>query len=61
MFLIGHSIGGMISLLLAAEHPHERLLGMNMTGSGALYNEQTKVAFAALASDAPTVGDGYRD
>src|SRR5579872_2225011 len=55
MFLIGHSIGGMISLLLAAENPHERLLGMNMTGSGALYNEQTKVAFAALVSDAPTV------
>jgi alpha-beta hydrolase superfamily lysophospholipase len=27
MFLIGHSIGGMISLLLAAEKPHERLLG----------------------------------
>ncbi len=55
MFLIGHSIGGMISLLLAAEKPHERLLGMNMTGAGALYNEQTKVAFAALVSDAPTV------
>ncbi len=55
MFLIGHSIGGMISLLLAAEQPHERLLGMNMTGSGALYNEQTKVAFASLVSDAPTV------
>src|SRR5579863_8932570 len=55
MFLIGHSIGGMISLLLATEKPHERLVGMNMTGSGALYNEQTKVAFASLASDAPTV------
>jgi pimeloyl-ACP methyl ester carboxylesterase len=47
MFLIGHSIEGMISLLLAAEKPHERLLGMNMTGAGAIYNEQTKVAFAA--------------
>lgn len=55
MFLIGHSIGGMISLLLAAEHPHERLLGLNMTGSGALYNEQTKAAFASLVSDEPTV------
>jgi len=55
MFLIGHSIGGMISLLLAAENPHERLLGMNMTGSGALYNEQTKAAFASLVSDTPTV------
>lgn len=55
MFLIGHSIGGMIALLLAADKPHEHLLGMNMTGSGALYNEQTKVAFASLASDAPTV------
>lgn len=55
MFLIGHSIGGMISLLLATEKPHERLIGMNMTGSGALYNEQTKVAFASLVSDAPTV------
>ncbi len=55
MFLIGHSIGGMISLLLAAEKPHERLIGMNMTGAGALYNEQTKGAFASLVSDAPTV------
>lgn len=55
MFLIGHSIGGMISLLLAAENPHERLLGMNMTGSGALYNDQIKAAFATLVSDAPTV------
>ena len=55
MFLIGHSIGGMISLLLATEKPHERLIGMNMTGSGALYNEQTKGAFASLVSDAPTV------
>ena len=55
MFLIGHSIGGMIALLLAAEQPHEHLLGMNMTGSGALYNEQTKVAFASLVSDEPTV------
>ncbi len=55
MFLIGHSIGGMISLLLAAENPHERLIGMNMTGAGGLYNEQTKVAFASVVSDAPTV------
>ncbi len=55
MFLIGHSIGGMISLLLATENPHERLIGMNMTGAGALYNDQTKAAFASLVSDAPTV------
>ena len=55
MFLIGHSIGGMISLLLATEKPHERLIGMNMTGAGALYNEQTKGAFASLVSDEPTV------
>jgi pimeloyl-ACP methyl ester carboxylesterase len=55
MFLIGHSIGGMISLLLATQKPHERLVGMNMTGAGALYNEQTKAAFASLVSDAPTV------
>ena len=55
MFLIGHSIGGMIALLLAAEKPHEHLLGVNMTGAGGLYNEQTKVAFASLVSDEPTV------
>ena len=54
MFFIGHSIGGMIALLLAAEKP-EHLLGVNMTGSGGLYNEQTKVAFASLVSDEPTV------
>jgi len=55
MFLIGHSIGGMLSLLLAAEHPHERLLGLNMTGSGAIMHDQTKAAFATLVSDAPAV------
>ena len=31
-------------LALAIEKLHQHLLGMNMTGSGALYNEQTKVA-----------------
>ena len=46
MFLIGHSIGGMLSLLLAAENPHERLLGLNMTGSGSLNHAQTETAFA---------------
>jgi pimeloyl-ACP methyl ester carboxylesterase len=55
MFLIGHSIGGMLSLLLAAENPHERLLGLNMTGSGALNHAQTETAFATLVSDAPAV------
>ncbi len=55
MFLIGHSIGGMLSLLLAAEHPHERLLGLNMTGSGAMYQTQTSAAFATLMNDAPAV------
>ena len=55
MFLIGHSIGGMISLLLATENPHEHLLGLNMTGAGGLYNDQTKAAFASLVSDEPTV------
>lgn len=55
MFLIGHSIGGMIALLLAAEQPHERLLGLNMTGSGALYQTQTSAAFATLMNDAPAV------
>ncbi len=55
MFLIGHSIGGMISLLLSAENPHERLLGVSMTGAGGLYNEQTKTAFASLVSDEPKV------
>ena len=55
MFLIGHSIGGMIALLLAAENPHERLLGLNMTGSGAIYQTQTSAAFATLMNDAPAV------
>ena len=55
MFLIGHSIGGMIALLLAAEKPNEHLLGVNMTGAGGLYNDQTKVAFASLVSNEPTV------
>ena len=45
----------MITLLLAAENPHERLLGLNMTGAGALYQTQTSAAFATLMNDAPTV------
>ena len=55
IFLIGHSIGGMLSLLLASEHPHERLLGLNMTGSGAVYHPQTRAAFGTLISSAPAV------
>ena len=55
MFLIGHSIGGMIALLLASEKPHEHLLGVSMAGAGGLYNDQTKAAFASLVSDEPTV------
>ncbi len=55
VFFIGHSIGGMLSLMLAAEHPHEHLLGLNMTGAGAVYQAQTKAAFATLVSDAPAV------
>ena len=54
MFVIGHSIGAMIALLAVVDS-HEHLLGMNMTGAGGLYNEQTKVAFASLVTDAPTV------
>lgn len=53
--MIGHSIGCMIALLFAAENPHERLLGLNMTGSGAIYQTRTSAAFASLMNDAPAV------
>lgn len=39
-FIYGHSIGGMLALLMANAHP-DRYLGISMTGSGPVYHEQS--------------------
>ena len=53
VFLYGHSIGGMIALLIAAAKPNFPVLGVSMTGSGAIMREQALAAFSG-ASQAPT-------
>lgn len=49
--LVGHSLGGMVSLLLAAQQPHEQLLGVHVTGSGPVSNEAVQ---AAISTTPPT-------
>lgn len=36
VFLVGHSIGGMIALMIAASHPDFPLIGVSATGMGAV-------------------------
>jgi pimeloyl-ACP methyl ester carboxylesterase len=36
VFLVGHSIGGMIALMIAAADPDFRLIGLSVTGMGAV-------------------------
>jgi pimeloyl-ACP methyl ester carboxylesterase len=36
VFLVGHSIGGMLALMIAADHPRWRLIGVSATGMGAV-------------------------
>lgn len=45
-FLYGHSIGGMLALLMANKAP-ERCIGISMTGSGAAYHERVIAALKA--------------
>jgi pimeloyl-ACP methyl ester carboxylesterase len=53
VFLYGHSIGGMIALLIAGAKRDFPLIGLSMTGAGAVMREQALSAFAG-ASQAPT-------
>lgn len=43
-FLVGHSIGAMISVILANENKTYPLLGLDLSGAGLLFHEQTKKA-----------------
>jgi pimeloyl-ACP methyl ester carboxylesterase len=52
VFLYGHSIGGMIALLVAAAKRDYPLTGLSMTGAGAVMREQALAAFTG-ASQAP--------
>lgn len=49
VFLYGHSIGGMIALLIAGATHSFPLLGLSMTGSGAVFHEQALKAFTGAA------------
>jgi len=53
VFLYGHSIGGMLSLLMANASPH-RYSGVHMTGSGAVYHERAFEGLSARIADPAT-------
>jgi pimeloyl-ACP methyl ester carboxylesterase len=53
VFLYGHSIGGMIALLLGGAKRDFPLVGLSMTGAGSVVREQALLAFTG-ASQAPT-------
>ncbi len=55
VFLCGHSIGGMISLTIAARETHFPLLGAEVSGMGVVYQPGTPEAMEGLIGDAPTL------
>jgi pimeloyl-ACP methyl ester carboxylesterase len=53
VFLVGHSIGGMIALMIAAGEPDFRLIGASVTGMGAVIRRGGAAgALASLPADA---------
>ncbi|GAA2362961.1 alpha/beta hydrolase [Dactylosporangium salmoneum] len=53
VFLVGHSIGGMIAVMIAAAQPSFRLAGLSVTGMGAVINANGAAdALAQLPADA---------
>ncbi|MFF5075436.1 alpha/beta fold hydrolase [Actinoplanes sp. NPDC000266] len=53
VFLVGHSIGGMIAMMIAAEGPSFPLIGLSVTGMGAVLNSNGAAeALAQLPADA---------
>jgi pimeloyl-ACP methyl ester carboxylesterase len=50
IFLLGHSIGGMLSLLLCIKKQESPYLGMAMTGSGPVYHPRTKELFKEVSA-----------
>jgi pimeloyl-ACP methyl ester carboxylesterase len=53
VFLYGHSIGGMLSLLMANAAPAQ-YLGVSMTGSGAVYHDRAVKGLTARMADPKT-------
>ena len=53
VFLYGHSIGGMLSLLMANAAPAD-FLGVSMTGSGAVYHDRALKGLGARLADPAT-------
>jgi pimeloyl-ACP methyl ester carboxylesterase len=52
VFLVGHSIGAMLAMLIAANHDPGRLLGLDLSGAGIVYRQESLAAlktYAALA------------
>ena len=50
-YLYGHSIGGMLALRLAAEHPHDQLLGLSTSDAEPVYHTGLKEPFRAMISN----------
>lgn len=61
LFLHGHSIGGMLALLLAGAETGLPIVGLAMTGSGAVNHERAAAAIRARAASAESHNESTPD
>lgn len=61
LFLHGHSIGGMLALLLAGAGGGLPIMGLAMTGSGAINHESAAVAIRARAASSESHSESAPD
>ncbi len=61
LFLHGHSIGGMLALLLAGAETELPIVGLAMTGAGAINHERAAAAIRARAASAETHSESAPD
>lgn len=57
VFILGHSIGGMLALMLCAKKQGSLYLGMEMTGSGAVFRAEALAGFREVIASGVSVMD----
>lgn len=57
VFLVGHSIGAMIAMLLAKDSINGTLLGLDLSGAGFEFYEESKTALSHLIEAGPLLMD----
>ncbi|CAH1653337.1 alpha/beta fold hydrolase [Chelatococcus asaccharovorans] len=62
VFLVGHSIGAMIAMLMAAYHRPDALVGIDLSGAGLTYRTEGLAALSAFVAmtDPPRQADPVR-